>query len=46
MPQTPRQKRQAAARKVARMLPVKPSRGGETVVKDSDLRRIQKLLEK
>lgn len=44
--QTPRQKRQAAARKIDRMLPVKPDRGGETVVSNSELNRIKRLLEK
>lgn len=44
--QTPRQKRQAAARKIDRMLPVKPRKGGDTSVPDAELRRLKRLLEK
>ncbi len=46
MTQTPRQKRQAEARKLEKRLPVKAKRGGETAIADKDLRRIKKLLER
>lgn len=43
---TPKQRRKATARKVERLLPVKPTKNGETVVSDALLRRIQRELEK
>ena len=43
---TPKQARQAAGRRVEKLLPAKPARGGETVVKDSVLRGLAKTLKK
>lgn len=47
MPQrTPKQQRQATARKIEKMLPDKPTKAGETVVSDAILRKVIKDLSK
>lgn len=47
MPQTPKQKRQAAGRMLARKQPASPGvKQGEVVLSASEARRIQRLLEK
>lgn len=46
MKMKPSQKRKAAATRLEKLLPAKPGRSGETVVKDSDLRRAINALRK
>lgn len=46
MAKTPQQARQAAARALERKLPVKPTKGGETVIPDHLARKIIKELKK
>lgn len=42
---TPAQRRKATAKAVEKMLPEKPTKGGETVVPDALLRRVKRELE-
>lgn len=46
MPKTPKQSRQATARTLERKLPVKPAKGGETVIPDALARKIIRELRK